>query len=101
MNLPKKLNKMAKKLNKSFRKLKVPEDSTTYNFQTYVQKKACFMCALLLLYLPVTQQLQASTMRRPRNQHTFEKKQSSRKHIKETAWGNRGEEIKIVALMAE
>ena len=30
---------MAKKLNKSFQKLKVPEESTTYNFQTCVQKK--------------------------------------------------------------
>ena len=32
---------MAKKLNKSFQKLKVPEESTTYNLQTCVQKKAC------------------------------------------------------------
>ena len=30
VNSPKKLNKIAKKLNKSSQKLKLPEDSTTY-----------------------------------------------------------------------
>ena len=34
----KNLNKMAKKLNKFFQKLKVTEESTAYNFQTCVQK---------------------------------------------------------------
>ena len=43
---------MAKKLNKSFQKLKVPEESTTYNFQTCVQKKSlCYAFCLLLFPL--------------------------------------------------
>ena len=67
-------------------------------------------CMSQSLYVCVTAALFASHtttnqnyigMRRSRNQHTFKKKQSSRKHIKETAWGKRGGEIKILALMAE